>query len=111
MSLHSYDPHFKIRKDERNQRISELEAALETMRADLLDTCHAIGVVGLGLVDPLASDSPNEPPAEWRGLLSDKVAALRAERDRYRAALERIEANEANYRLAGIAREALGGAK
>lgn len=41
------------------------------------DTIRAIAVDGLGLSDPSAEDAPAQPPPEWAGLLSEKVAQLR----------------------------------
>jgi hypothetical protein len=60
--------------------MAERDAA--NRRADrAFETLRAIAVDGLGLTDPWAETATDEAPDEWTGLLSEKVAQLRKERD------------------------------
>jgi hypothetical protein len=51
---------------------------------EYLTTLRAVSVEGLGLTDPWAETATDEAPDEWTGLLSEKVAELRRERDEAR---------------------------
>jgi len=80
-------------------RAAKLQAENAQLRSDLKlaegvalrlwDTMRAIAVDGLGLSDP-DSLSPAQAPKEWQGLFSEKVAALRRERDSLREQLDAL---------------------
>jgi hypothetical protein len=69
---------------EKDARIADLEALVE----DQWDALRVVAVKGLGLPDPRRPGAPKEPPPEWHGLLSEKVAALRQQAEELAAALE-----------------------
>lgn len=99
------------------ERIAELEQALEAERTvgcllddlqrenaelsnyihRLMDTLHAIAVKGLGLPDPVEHQEP-----VWDGLLSDKVAALRAENAELRAQIREADAQIESMEKRGV---------
>lgn len=70
-------------------RLLDAIEALTAFRTDALDTFRAIGLA-LGLPDPLAADAPADCPAEWNGKLSEKVAAVVAEREALTAKNQRL---------------------